>query len=154
MSTQRDPVRSPRADARPPAAADLPWPRLFVRTFLVVLPSQIVGTVLAAVLILLVGAREHPAVGWSAYVVPALVAAVVLGLLLRPDHGLVGRHAVAVAVVSVVVTVALVLVARGRVSTGGQPGLVSTLFPGLLVTGALETVVAVAFWVVRDRRSR
>ena len=151
MSTRPDPVRSPYAGARPAEVAPLPWPRLLVRTFLVVLPSQLVGTVLAAVLILLVGAREHPAVGWSAYVVPALVAAVVLGLLLHPDRGQVGRHAAAVALVSTIVTVALVLVSRARMSTVSQPGLASTLFPGLLLTVVLETAVAVAIWVVRDR---
>jgi hypothetical protein len=149
-----EPVRSPYSGAQPAEAASLPWPRLLVRTFLVVLPSQVVGTVLAAVLILLAGAGEHPVVGWSAWVVPAVVAAVVLGLLLRPDRGRVGRHAVAVAVVSTVVTVALVLVARGRVSSAGQPGVVSTLFPGLLVTVALETALAVALWVARDRPGR
>ncbi|WP_375432721.1 hypothetical protein [uncultured Friedmanniella sp.] len=51
-------------------------------------------------------------------------------------------------------TVALVLVSRARISTSSQPGLVSTLLPGLLITVALETVVAVAIWVLRDRPSR
>lgn len=150
MSSRRDPAQSPYAAARPVARTHLSWPRLLVRTFLLVLPAQLVGTVLAAVLILLVGAREHPGVGWSAFVVPALVAAVVLGLLLRPGAGHLSRHAVSVAVVSAVVTVALVLVSRAR-TTVGQPGLVSTLFPGLVVTVALETAVAVALWVVRGR---
>ena len=154
MTKPPDPVRSPYAGARPAEAAYLPWPRLLVRTFLVVLPSQVVGTVLAAVLILLAAAGEHPVVGWSAWVVPAVVAAVVLGLLLRPDRGRLRGHAVAVAVASIIVTVALVLVARGRASTAVLPGLVSTLFPGLLVTVALETALAVTLWVVRDRRDR
>lgn len=145
MTRSSTPASSPYTQ-RSPEPARLGWSRLLARVFLVSLPSHVVGTVLAAVLILLVGAREHPAVGWASFLLPGLVAGLALGLLLRTDRADVPRRALVVAAVSVFVTLALVLVARARVTTGDQPGLASMLFPGLLVTVVLETGLAVALW--------
>lgn len=153
MSTPHGQPPSPYVTG-PRARAELPLGRVVARVLLVVVPGQLLGVVLAGVLIPFDTLVAHPALGWLTYVFVALVAGLGLGLVLRPTRERLLVHVVVSAVVgAVVLTIFLVLGEARMTGSGGRRSLLSDVFPGVPATALLQTALALVLWRSRARRS-
>ncbi len=153
MNTSRTPsAPSPYASRGPDAPVGLPWYRSVVRTVLLVVPAQIVGALLATVVIVAVDLTAHPGASALFWVLPGLVAGVGVGLLLRPGRPLPwGRVGLAAAVGAVSF---LLLVLLGQARAGSSAAVFTPrLLGALLGCVAVQTVVGAGLLLLRQRRT-
>jgi hypothetical protein len=151
MSTPHGQQPSPYVTG-PRARAELPLGRVVARVLLVVVPGQLLGVVLAGVVIPFDALYAHPALGWLTYVFVALVAGLGLGLVLRPTRERLLVHVVVSAVVGAVVLTIFLVLGDAR-QTGERRSLLSDVFPGVPATALLQTALALVLWRSRARRS-
>lgn len=142
-----------RGPGGPGGPAPLPWYRLLVRVVLVVVPGQLVGTLVAVLLLSPVDLTAHPGATALLWVVPGLLTGVGLALLVRARPTLPWGLVLVAAAVSLLVN--LLLVRLGQARAGFSASLLDPrLLRGVLGYVALQTVVAVALWLLLRRRPR
>lgn len=131
--------------------AGLPWHRVLVRVVLVVVPGQVVGALLATLLVVPVDLSAHPGASALFWVLPGLVAGVGLGLLLTPRGSVPWRHLGLGAAVGAVAILLLVGLGQARVASASflTPGLLG----GLLGCVAIQTAVALGMRSLRSLRA-
>lgn len=151
VSTPQDSRPSPYV-VGPPDRTELTWGRVVARVLLVVVPAQLVGVVLAGLVIPFQVLVEHPGLGWLTYALVALVAGLALGLVLRPPWERVLPWAVVSAVVGAVVLTLFLALGHARMA-GGARSLLADVFPGVPVAALLQTALAVVLWRRRSSRS-
>ena len=136
-----------------PARPDrLGWPRVLARMLLVVLPAQVVGALVAVLVLELSGALlTLPRADVLIVVAAGLLAGLGLGLLLRPDRDQLVAYAVAGAVLGATVFCLLLGIGRMRgPALSAGPSLWDFLLAAVVVA-AVQTAVAVALWWRRVR---
>ncbi|SEP70236.1 hypothetical protein [Microlunatus flavus] len=135
-----------------PSSSEPSWGRVVARVLLVVVPSQLVGVLLAGIVIPFRVLSDHPGLGWLTYLFVAVVAGVALGLLLHPSRARLVGHAVVSFVVSAAVLVLLMVVGSARAGGGGDYPL-ARVGLGVLGTALLQTALAVLLWRRRTGRA-
>jgi hypothetical protein len=129
----------------------LGWPRTALRMFLLILPTQLVGSLLTSRLVPLDSLVAHPWLGWLPNALVGLLLGVVLGLVLRPSRDRLVGSVLLSAAVNLAVTVALFLVVMLRVpdilDRVDRSGVVS----GALLTVVLQSALAGVLWWQKDR---
>lgn len=137
---------------RPGGGDALPWYRVLVRVVLAVVPGQVVGAILATLVVAVVDVTAHPGAAALFWVVPGLVAGVALGLLLTPRGPVPWRHVGLGAAVGAVALLLLVGLGQSRVASATF--LSPALLGGLVGCVAIQTVVALGLRLLRSRRGR
>lgn len=151
MSTSRTPFPAGRT-GRP--SADPGWGTVAIRMFLIILPSVLVGFVVATVLLPATVLADHPDIGWLLNVPPGLLAGVVLGLVLHPSRDRLLVHVGVAAAMTAVVVLVLLGLAQLRVPGSASGTSASAVAVGVVVTVAVQSLVAGLLWWRADRGRR
>jgi hypothetical protein len=130
----------------------LPWYRVLVRVVLVVVPGQVVGAILATLVVAVVDITARPGASALFWVLPGLLAGVALGLLLSPRGPVPWRHVGLGAAVGAVAILLLVGLGRSRVASASF--FTPALLGGLVGCVAIQTVAALGLRTLRARRAR
>jgi hypothetical protein len=130
------------------------WGRVLVRMFLVILPSTLVGFLVATLLLPASFLVAHPGAGWLLNVPPGLLAGLVLGLVLRPTRERLGAYLGVAAVMTVVIVLLLLGLAQLRLPGPASDVRVSSIVIGVLVAAVVQSVVAGGLWWQKSRDSR
>lgn len=151
MSTPRGQQPSPYVTS-PRSRSELSWGRVVARVLLVVVPGQLLGAVVASLVLPAEAVAAHPALGWLIYVFVAVVTGLGLGVVLRPTPERLVAFALVSAAVGVVVLTLLLLLGDARMTSGDRRSLVSDVFPGVPLTILLQTALALVLWRRRTGR--
>lgn len=143
---------NPYASRGPDGPVGLPWYRSLVRVVLVVVPAQIVGALLATVVIVAVDLTAHPGASALFWVLPGVVAGLGVGLLLRPGRALPWGRVGLAAAVGAVSYLLLVLLGQTR-SPSSATVLTPRLLGALLGCVAIQTAVGAGLLLLRQRRT-
>lgn len=151
-------MTSPRlpSPVRPTGAADdgRGWSRTAVGMFLLILPTQLVGSLLTGRLVPVESLVAHPWLGWLPNVLVGLLLALVLGLVLHPSRDRVVGTVLLAAAVGLLVTAALFLVVMLRVPDILDRVDKSGVVAGTLLTAVLQSALAGVLWWLRGRGRR
>lgn len=132
----------------------MPWPRVFVRMLLVVLPAQLIGNFAASIALVASGMlRDRPGLAVLMIVVGGLLAGVGIGVAMRPDHAHLIAYAAAGAAVAIVTFVLVLGLAQLRLPDGATAASVGSYLRGALIVAAVQSAVAVPLWLLRARRT-
>lgn len=144
---------TPPRDTLPgPGRSGVDWRTLLVRSFLAVLPGQLVGTFLGTVVIGAVATMDMwPGWTYLINVFAGLAAGLALGLALRPSRGQRPLYLAVSAVFGVVVLALLLVLARQRMPIPYDV-VWSQVMLGVLLTVGVQTLLAWVLWRMRDRQ--
>ncbi len=148
MSTPRPPFPPGRAGA---PGTDPGWGTVGVRMFLVILPSLLVGFLVATVLLPATLLADHPDLGWLLNVPAGLLAGLVLGLVLHPSRERLLVHLGVAAAMTAVVLLVLLGLAQLRAPGSASEGNATAVVVGVLVTVVVQSVLAGLLWWRTDR---
>lgn len=128
-------------------AGRLGWPRVLVRMLLVVLPAQLVGNLLASVVLGASGVlRDRPGLAVLMIVVGGLLAGLGLALFLHPARDELVAYAGAQAAIGAAVLVLLLGLAQLRLPAITPGASVLDFVLGALVVAVAQTAVALPLW--------
>lgn len=132
-----------------PAGTD--WPTLLVRSFLAVLPGQLVGFLIGGAIVAGFATLDMWP-GWTRVVdvLAGLTAGLALGLVLRPNRAQRPLFLAVSAAFGVVVLSLLLALSRQRMPIPYEI-VWSQLLLGLVLTVGVQTLVAWLLWRMRDR---
>lgn len=150
MTTPRTPFPAGRT-GRP--SADPGWGTVAIRMFLIILPSVLVGFLVATVLLPATWLADHPDMGWLLNAPPGLLAGLVLGLVLHPSRDRLLVHLGFAAVMTAVVVLVLLGLAQLR-APGSASGSTSAIAGGVVVTVVVQSLVAGLLWWRASRGRR
>ncbi len=146
-------TRPSAADGNPYLAGRRDRPQLreiIVRMFLVILPGQLVGFVLGALIAGLTGAFGLPYGGLVVFAAAAATAGLAVGLATTPPPRLRPAGAAISAILGTAVAAAVIMVAITRLAAGYTPGPLDTA-PGVIITAVGQAAIGWLLWTIKAR---
>jgi hypothetical protein len=133
-------------------APGLPWLRLLVRFFIVVVPAQLLGTAVGGGIVSASGVlADNPQLANLIALVAGTVAGTAVGLLVDPVLEYRRTYIVVNAVFAVSSWVLLLAIAQLRLPAGSQAGPWTGYVVGALLVGGVQTLLGWGLWVARHR---